>query len=790
MGGASSLVWGAPGLAVASVVAVALPLLIHLLLRRRRLPIEWAAMDLLREAVRRVERRRRFERLLLLAVRCLLVACAGLAIAQPIIGAVLAMTAAPRTLVVVLDDSIASAELLAGGTTTLEWSANEARAAIDRLGASDRVAVVLASRGGGDELAPASMDRRSALARLAAAQPSERAADVPGAIELARRILAMEESAGTDGTVLVLSAFRAGSIGAMAPIAPLRASTPGGRAQAVEWSAPPAASGANLQVAQLEPVRTPGAGAESQRLVRVTVRRDRGDGDLATTLRITGPTLVAPIERSVRLAAGERERTLDFAVSERPGDAGALLGAVVATIAADAQPQDDSRAAVLSAVQRLRVGIIDRRSFAVGGGIDQLPAGEWVTRALAPGDASQIETTTTDPAALDARTLAALDAAVVAQPQLLTPAQWALLGAFVERGGTVVLLPAQGEVAQAWTGTLRDTFGVPWTMGLESVDVSPPQPLMGDQAPRGVMQAISSELPQLAPSVQVSRIVPVQVGDDAAAVQLALADGKPFVLSWRPTDSRGQVVVFASAMDLAWTTLPVKPLMVPLWQEVVSESARMAAAARTVRVGSDPWIDRPGVVELRPIGADGVQVAGARMVPVGAGGRLARPLDRAGIYQMLDAGGRTLGVLAAVVDDAAASVQPSDMARLEAWLGSNVVAVASERESANAAVGSSASSSSGSGTDSASSSASTTTSTAPTAASTDTTSTSTSTPAPTPTRAQPRGTDIAIWLLFAAGALAVVESLLARRFSHAGAASAALGQGSRTAPRIAAGGAS
>ena len=59
----SAFAFGSPGLALAAGAAVAVPVAIHLLLRRRRLPVEWAAMELLREAIRRVERRRRLERL-------------------------------------------------------------------------------------------------------------------------------------------------------------------------------------------------------------------------------------------------------------------------------------------------------------------------------------------------------------------------------------------------------------------------------------------------------------------------------------------------------------------------------------------------------------------------------------------------------------------------------------------------------------------------------------------------------------------------------------------------------
>jgi hypothetical protein len=132
----SALSFASPGLAVAAGAAVAVPIAIHLLLRRRRSPVEWAAMDLLREALRRVDRKRRVERWLLLAVRCLVVACAGFAIAAPFIGTDAAGIRSARTLVVVIDDSAASNERLGtedGGGTTFERSVAAAKAAIEAL---------------------------------------------------------------------------------------------------------------------------------------------------------------------------------------------------------------------------------------------------------------------------------------------------------------------------------------------------------------------------------------------------------------------------------------------------------------------------------------------------------------------------------------------------------------------------------------------------------------------------------------------------------------------------------
>ena len=172
--------FASPALAAAGAACVAIPVLLHLLLRRRRRPVEWAAMDLLREALRRTERRRRVERWLLLAVRTALVAAAAAAIAAPFIGSPDAGTGLPRSLVVVIDDGIASAERLDAGTA-LERSVRLARTRIDRLSEGDRVAVVLASRPELGAGVPASLDRRAALQRLDALESSERGADMVAA---------------------------------------------------------------------------------------------------------------------------------------------------------------------------------------------------------------------------------------------------------------------------------------------------------------------------------------------------------------------------------------------------------------------------------------------------------------------------------------------------------------------------------------------------------------------------------------------------------------------------------
>ena len=109
------------GLAIAGIVGIAIPILIHLLWRQRRKPVRWGAMRFLLEAYRRHRRRLQLEQLLLLAVRCLIVALLGLALARPILEAtgVIDLGGA-REVYLVLDDGLASGIAYADGTTALQ----------------------------------------------------------------------------------------------------------------------------------------------------------------------------------------------------------------------------------------------------------------------------------------------------------------------------------------------------------------------------------------------------------------------------------------------------------------------------------------------------------------------------------------------------------------------------------------------------------------------------------------------------------------------------------------------
>ena len=74
-----------PWLFVAGVVAVLLPILIHLLNKRKFRVVDWAAMDFLLDADKKNRRRIRLENLILLLLRCLAVLLIGLLVGAAVL---------------------------------------------------------------------------------------------------------------------------------------------------------------------------------------------------------------------------------------------------------------------------------------------------------------------------------------------------------------------------------------------------------------------------------------------------------------------------------------------------------------------------------------------------------------------------------------------------------------------------------------------------------------------------------------------------------------------------------
>src|ERR1035441_7625644 len=124
------------------LVLSGVPILIHLLNRRRFQLVEWAPMKYLKLTIRSNRRRMRIEQLLLLALRTLLMVLIVLTIARPILSASSLgawLTHRARTSrVIVLDDSL-SMGYRQDGKTALDLGKDAAAEILHRTGAQDAV---------------------------------------------------------------------------------------------------------------------------------------------------------------------------------------------------------------------------------------------------------------------------------------------------------------------------------------------------------------------------------------------------------------------------------------------------------------------------------------------------------------------------------------------------------------------------------------------------------------------------------------------------------------------------
>ena len=149
-----NLGWGAPAL-LGGLALVGVPVLIHLLNRRRYEVKPFAAMAFLQQAFAKRRRRLRLENLLLLVLRCLAVCLAALAMAQPFVppDSLLSLVSAGRRDVVLVVDRSGSMGRMVGPDTTLDDRVLErVRAQVGRLSTDRGDTVTLITPGGGELL--------------------------------------------------------------------------------------------------------------------------------------------------------------------------------------------------------------------------------------------------------------------------------------------------------------------------------------------------------------------------------------------------------------------------------------------------------------------------------------------------------------------------------------------------------------------------------------------------------------------------------------------------------------
>lgn len=572
-----------------AALAVAVPVAIHLLQRRREATVEFPAVRFLLLAQRRSARRLRLRRLLLLALRCLAVVLFAVILARPVLrapGAQFREGAAGRT-AVILDTSL-SMSARGGVHARFEQARALAAALGERGGERERLALIEAAPLPGAAATARWLEPARFVEAVAATAVRPAVADPARAFAEAYRLLG--DGGGGPGRIVVITdlarggweRFSLAALPALDPGVPVRVLRLGG-------------DGARNRAGVL---RITAAGesrvAGEPRQVVAEIANYGPERTLPVELRLDGAPVANRLES---VAPGTTARAV---FTLRPPEAGAHR--IEVRLPPDPYAADDSRRLGIEVSPPVGVLVVDGEPAA------SLLASEsfFVQEALRPERLSvtvPIRVSVAGPEAPVAGPGPGQQVVVLANVRAPGEAAAARLAEHVAAGGGLILFWGRNCDAEAYRRSLGALLPAPAT-GTEELPGERPARIGEvdyDAEPLGVFRPPSGG--SFATAAFAWRAV-LGAGRPAARVLARFADGSPWLLE--QAVGRGRVVFFASTADLEGNDLATRPVFVPLLQRLVlwlagglsaTEDAELTAGEEKAFVGGPELVGTPLSVE-------------------------------------------------------------------------------------------------------------------------------------------------------------------------------------------------
>ncbi len=652
------------GLAAAGAAAVVIPIAIHLLTRMKRNPEPWAAMRFLLEAYRKQRRRLQMEQWLLLLVRCLIVAVLGLALAGPLLNAGTwgLSGAAGRVVYLVIDDSLAS-QATEMNTTRFDLQIKAAVRIVEGMEQGDQIAIALTARPGKWAVSAISADLAGAQKTLKGLKPRYSESDWTGVLnELAEEIKDKRADPGRTHVVLLSGFTRAG----VDPDKPVAAALGTIGQHAKVWGMPVNMGGLNAQIAQVRPLRkVVFAGDPTGGSLPVEVKLTRYGPELpgvSQPIRVAlslpgakGPSVTA--DRTVTWFPGQNQAgvTLDLDLAKDASPGPRVLTAQLETGGGQQDlilPDNISRA--LLVIKNRPVGLIVDGPVAQG---PELPGRQWLSLALSPAPGYGVESQVVDPQAMTEELLRKCDVVYVLRPDLLNEQGFARLAGFAGKGGLVVVFAPDSMQPATWGGRMTDAFKADWRIAHEPTQTPGYEDReagwglnLSDPAPAAA-RLLASDWPELLRPVRVRRYLNVEAPDTAAVKWIRIdAPGNPGLLL-NQSIGDGALLFWTSAPVMPWMNLPTRPGFLPIIQETMrgllatlpGSGELVEAASGTLEAPGKAWA---GATAMEPMADPAFfrdPVTGQTAVPLRAtdnGPVGSSYLDTPGLYQGKGIGGR------------------------------------------------------------------------------------------------------------------------------------------------------
>jgi hypothetical protein len=572
------------------LLALAVPVLIHLVHRERRETKPFPSLMFLKRVPHRSVRRRRIRQWLLLALRSAALAFLALAFAEPVLesaGRARALTGGAVARVVLVDRSYSM-----GYQDRWPRALQAARGVLGEARRGDRTALVFFGEAA-HVAAPLTDDRAVLEAALGGAELGWGGTRFAPALTLGLRLL--DESGLPKRELVLVSDFQSRALDGLDEVR-LPAGT--------ELRSVSLSQGAthNRGITEVTLQRVYEGGRERVAVAARIARQGEGSGGVVpVTLELGG---LEADRRSVELA-DESAVTVRFDPIPFP----AAAQQAVVRLAGDDLPQDDAFRFILAPGQDLGVLIVGRDG-------SRATENLFLRRALAIGDRPRFDVRERMRSAVRPQDLASVGVV------LLNDAAWPdgeagrALHAFVNRGGGV--LAALG----ARSGGSGDTAGLvdrsaDWGGTIAFLDYQHPalelfrRPRSGDFA-----------------SARFLRYRMLRPPDDSA-VLARFDDGNPALVETRLGD--GRVLLWTSSLDTLWNDLPLQPVFLPFLHRLVAHAAGYAERPAWRQVGD--VLELPALAAGRWVGLNPLAERALR----GGDGRFVR-LESAGFYELRPSG--------------------------------------------------------------------------------------------------------------------------------------------------------
>ena len=573
------------GLAAASV-----PLIIHLLNRRKFREVPFAAMRFLMAAVRKNSKRIRVEQWLLLAVRTMVILLAVTAMAKPFLESLgaLPVIAGLRThRVIVLDGSL-SMGYDAGEGTRFDRAKALAAQLVRDARRGDAISLVIMADPPRVVIGDPSPNHEEVLKELGDVTLPHGDTDLPASFNKIDEVLAvssLQQKEVVFLTDLQASSWRrpegSGDEGLKRTLARIEARHP--RSVVIDLGK---AGGENRAVIDLK-VTAPIVTVGSPALIRAVVRNfgPAKKESLKVSLVVDGA--LGP-EQTIALPVGEDQPVVFNHTFNRPGD-----HLIEVRIDDDPLKLDDRRWLAIPVREQVRVLLVD-------GHYKSEPfqsETDYLTNALSPestsaGPSSVIKTEVVPEGQLARHDLSPYDAVILCNLPQFTEAEVATLEDYLKQGGGVVVFGGDQVVADNYNRLLyADGKGLlPAFVGPTVGDASKKQASFGFN-PLGFRHPIVEPFANEPDSVvagltgtknwQFHKLKLPQ--NSPAKIALAFDNGDPAVIE--VPRHRGTVIQVATSADSGWTTWPLHPSFPPVMEQIVLQAASGKMAERNVRVG-------------------------------------------------------------------------------------------------------------------------------------------------------------------------------------------------------------